>query len=80
MRVPFKAKHVADDDYLRYLCLHSFKLVKITDPKNWERKIIPNQNLAKLFLKQYEFSSYPYFSSKEKTGATSMIINLQAFP
>ncbi|MEK7586584.1 MAG: transposase [Patescibacteria group bacterium] len=78
---PFKAKHVADDDYLRYLFAYiHLNPVKITDPKNWERKIIPNQNLAKLFLKQYEFSSYPYFSSKEKTGATSMIINLQAFP
>jgi len=76
---PFRAKHVADDYYLKYLFAYiHLNPVKITDPQSWEKKIIPDINQAKDYLSRYRFSSLPYYLGEELPE--NKILNPKSFP
>ncbi|MFH1170154.1 MAG: transposase [Candidatus Vogelbacteria bacterium] len=76
---PFRAKHVDNDNYLKYLFAYvHLNPVKITDPQNWEKKIIPDVEKAKNYLSQYRFSSLPYYLGEKLPE--NKIINPKSFP
>ncbi|MEK7621646.1 MAG: transposase [Patescibacteria group bacterium] len=59
---PFKAQHVNDDYYLKYLFAYiHLNPVKITDEASWSGKRIANPATAKDFLNDYRFSSYGFY-------------------
>jgi len=75
----FKATHVDNDEYLRYLFAYiHLNPVKSLDPKNWENKIIRNQATAQNYLDQYEYSSYPHYSGRARPSDS--ILNPKTFP
>ncbi|HEY4476807.1 MAG TPA: transposase [Candidatus Paceibacterota bacterium] len=75
----FRAKHVAEDNYLKYLFAYiHLNPIKITDPQSWERKIISDINQAKNYLSQYRFSSLPHYLGEELPE--SKILNPKSFP
>ncbi len=76
---PFRAKHIVDDNHLKYLFAYiHLNPVKITDPQNWEKKIIPDIEKAKNYLSQYRFSSLPYYLGEKLPE--SKILNVKSFP
>ena len=75
----FQAQHVDDDEYLRYLFAYiHLNPVKVTDPENWENKIIPNATIAKKFLNNYRFSSYLHYLGEAREE--DVILNPSVFP
>ena len=74
----FKATHVADDNYLKYLVSYiHLNPVKLIDPK-WKEFGIKNKKAAEEYLKTYKHSSYQdYLGWKRVEG---MIINPSALP
>ncbi|MEK7621975.1 MAG: transposase [Patescibacteria group bacterium] len=76
---PFRAKHIAEDAYLKYLFAYiHLNPVKITDPENWEKKIIPNINQAKNHLSRYRFSSLSHYLGENLPE--NKILNPKQFP
>lgn len=75
---PFKATHVADDNYLRYLFAYiHLNPVKIVQP-SWPESGIAEVGQAAQHLSEYPFSSYPdYFGTDRPEKA---ILNRAAFP
>ncbi len=75
----FRAKHVDDDQWLRYLFAYiHLNPVKITDPENWEQKIIPDSEKALGFLRSYKYSSFlDHYGQTRVEGA---IIDRTVFP
>lgn len=75
----FRAQHVADDQYLRYLFAYiHLNPVKKLDPKNWKDKVIPNPTKALKFLETYHYSSFPYYLGQKRPE--NVIINPADFP
>jgi putative transposase len=59
---PFKARHVDDDVYLKYLFAYiHLNPVKVIDEESWSGKKIPNPKAAKSFLNRYHYSSYGFY-------------------
>jgi len=52
--------------------------IKSLDPKNWENKIIKNKTSAQDYLKQYEYSSYLYYSGQARPS--DAILEPATFP
>lgn len=76
---PFKAKHVGDDEYLRYLFAYiHLNPVKIIDPESWSGKKIKNPAKAKQFLDDYRYSSYGYYAGEK--SEQDKIIQPEVFP
>lgn len=74
----FKSVHADTDAYLKYLFSYThLNPIKTIDP-NWKEDGIKDKNKAKIFLREYAFSSYlDYFGINRKEGG---IINKQSFP
>jgi len=55
---PFRSKHVDSDEYLRWL--FSYILLNPLDihQKNWKEQGLKNKRAAKIFLKEYPYSSF----------------------
>lgn len=76
---PFRAKHVADDGYLKYLFAYiHLNPVKITNLQDWEKKIISNIGQTKNYLSQYRFSSLSYYLGEKLPE--NKILNPKSFP
>jgi putative transposase len=75
----FKAQHVDNDPYLKYLFAYvHLNPIKTTDPDDWERKVIRNKNQAREFLSRYDYSSYHHFINQPKPH--NIILSPSAFP
>ena len=75
----FKSQHISEDVHLKYLFAYiHLNPVKIHDPINWEKKIIPNPDQAKKFLNDYRFSSYQHYIGANRPE--DVILNRAAFP
>lgn len=75
----FRSEHLDDDRYLNYIYAYiHLNPVKIKDPKNWERKIIPRPAQALQFLKQYRYSSFSDYLGQSRTEGT--ILERKTFP
>ncbi|HUY62501.1 MAG TPA: transposase [Candidatus Paceibacterota bacterium] len=62
----YKAKHVSEDRYFRYLVAYiHLNPVKLLDP-SWKESGIKDSVRAERFLTQYAFSSYPDYSGEER--------------
>ena len=76
---PFRAKHITDDNHLKYLFAYiHLNPVKISDPQNWEKKIIPDINQAKNYLSHYRFSSLPHYLGEKLPEGK--IVSPKSFP
>ncbi|MEK7136228.1 MAG: transposase [Patescibacteria group bacterium] len=76
---PFRAQHISNDDYLRYLFAYiHLNPVKVRDPESWSGKKIKNPNQAKIFLENYRFSSYLYYVGQ--TSPENTILENKNFP
>ena len=55
---PFRSKHVDSDEYLRWL--FSYILLNPLDihQKDWEEQGLKNKRVAKIFLREYPYSSF----------------------
>lgn len=75
----FKAQHASEDRYLKYLLAYiHLNPVKMHDPENWEKKIVPDTEEAKKFLGDYRFSSYQHYLGANRPE--NAILNRSAFP
>lgn len=74
----FKARHVGEDEYLKYLFAYiHLNPIKILDPK-WRENRIEERAEAKEFLEKYRYSSYfDYRGVDRKEGN---ILNKKAAP
>jgi len=74
----FKAKHIDDDNYLKYLLSYiHLNPVKLIDLK-WKENGITDKVKAKDFLLEYKYSSYlDYIGVKRKEAS---ILNMESFP
>ncbi len=74
----FKAKHVDNDNYLKYLLSYiHLNPVKLIDLK-WKENGITDKIKAKDFLNEYKYSSYmDYVGIKRKEKA---ILNISSLP
>ena len=76
---PFKAKHVNEDEYLRYLLAYiHLNPVKINDPDGWQGKKILHPESVKQFLDYYRYSSYPNYIGRKRVE--DKILNREVFP
>lgn len=74
----FRAIHVDDDEYLRYLFAYiHLNPVKLIDPE-WKEKGIPDIEKAKEHLNTYKYSSYLDYVSQNRGELA--ILNKSAFP
>jgi REP element-mobilizing transposase RayT len=74
----FKSKHIGEENYFNYIFsymhLNPIKLIQ----NDWKEKGILNKNMAKSFLKNYEYSSFQdYFGLKRKQGN---ILDMNSIP
>ncbi|OHA60992.1 MAG: hypothetical protein A2556_02220 [Candidatus Vogelbacteria bacterium RIFOXYD2_FULL_44_9] len=75
----FKAQHVDSDEYLEYLLAYiHLNPIKTKDEESWSGKKIVDPVLAKEFLSNYRFSSYPNFLGKSRVE--DPILNLSDLP
>ena len=75
---PFRATHVTEDRYLKYLFSYiHLNPVKIIDPK-WKEDGIADRDGAKDFLSKYAYSSYPEYLGTSRREWK--ILNRVAFP
>jgi len=74
----FKAEHVGNDEYLKYLYAYiHLNPIKLIDPK-WKENGIKNYNNSLKFLRQYRYSSYDdYTGINRKEG---IILLKKEFP
>lgn len=74
----FKAEHVDNDRYLKYLYsyihLNPVKLIQ----KDWKDNGIQNKNEAIKFLNQYKYSSYSDYLGEDRVQ--NKILNTESFP
>lgn len=79
----FKAKHVTDDRYLKYLFAYiNLNPVKIIDTL-WKKRGLRDIEKTFIFLETYTFSSYfdlLHYNDNSKTRVESDILSLVAFP
>ena len=74
----FRALHVDDDDYLRYLLAYiHLNPIKLIDP-HWKENGIRNTREAKQYLAGYQHSSYLDYTEGERYERA--ILNPEAFP
>jgi putative transposase len=74
----FKAQHVDDDEYLKYLYAYiHLNPVKLIEPE-WKEVGIQNLPVAKKYLEKYRFSSYADYAMEER--AESAILTPSEFP
>ena len=74
----FKATHVDDDRYLKYLYAYiHLNPVKIIDPK-WKENGIRSRNTAKRYLDGYQYSSYLDFMGHNRLEGN--ILGRDSFP
>ncbi|MEK7662110.1 MAG: transposase [Patescibacteria group bacterium] len=74
----FKAKHIDNDRYLKYLFAYiHLNPVKLID-KNWKENVIADKKAAKNYLKNYKYSSYMDYQNKQRTE--KIILNKKVFP
>lgn len=74
----FKAKHVDDDNHLKYLFSYiHLNPIKLIDPE-WKENGIKDINRAKVYLEKYQDSSYLDYIGVLRQD--NLIINRQAFP
>ena len=74
----FKAEHLDNDVYLKYIFSYiHLNPVKLID-KNWKEKGIRNKKEALNYLAQYSYSSYTDYMGKERTQ--NRILNRKVFP
>lgn len=74
----FKATHVADDRYMRYLISYiHLNPVKLVEPK-WKKTGITNREHAERYLETYTPSSYPDHLGEERLEG--MILAREALP
>lgn len=76
----FKAKHVAQDEYLKYLFayVHLNPIGIIED--EWKEHHIQNKKKAEEFLAAYQYSSYLDYAKSANERPEQSIINKLAFP
>ncbi|MEK7567462.1 MAG: transposase [Patescibacteria group bacterium] len=74
----FKALHVENDEYLKYLFSYiHLNPIKIID-KNWKSKTLINTKNIKEYLENYSYSSYLDYVGKDR--AEKIILNKNSFP
>ncbi len=74
----FKAKHSADDDYLRYLFAYiHLNPVEHIEP-TWKERGIKNMKRVETYLANYVHSSYPDYIGVQRSEG--VILNRNAFP
>ena len=74
----FKAEHVNNDNYLKYLFAYiHLNPVKLIEPK-WKEVGIKNKARAKKYLKEYKYSSYVDYLGEDREE--KLILNKEAFP
>ncbi|MHB8860644.1 MAG: transposase [Minisyncoccota bacterium] len=74
----FKATHVADDRYLRYLISYiHLNPIKLIEPK-WKEVGISNKDHAERYLENYAYSSYLDYLGKERREG--VILAREALP
>ena len=74
----FKASHVNEDRYLKYLISYiHLNPVKLIDPL-WKENGIKNRHSAENYLRQYGYSSYPDYLGMSRIE--SKILNKKALP
>jgi len=74
----FKATHVADDLYLRYLISYiHLNPIKLIEPK-WKETGIADKTKAEQYLERYEYSSYLDYLGRERSE--EMILTREALP
>ncbi len=74
----FKSRHIGEENYFNYIFsyvhLNPIKLIQ----KDWKEKGILDKNIAKIFLENYEYSSFhDYFDLKRKQGN---ILDMNSIP
>lgn len=63
----YKATHVHDDRYLKYLLSYiHLNPIKLIEPK-WKETGIVNHSRAEKWLENYQYSSFPDYSGKNRT-------------
>jgi len=74
----FKAEHVSNDNYLKYLFSYiHLNPVKLIQP-DWKTAGIKDLNIVKNYLNKYYFSSY--LDHLGENRSENLIINKQSFP
>lgn len=74
----FKAKHVDEDNYLKYLLSYvHLNPVKIIEPA-WKESGISDREAAKKYLKEYQYSSYVDFIGQSREEKN--ILNVESLP
>ncbi len=74
----FKAEHVTNDEYLKYLFAYiHLNPVKLIDPM-WRKSGIKNTRVAKKYLSEYRYSSMSEWQGKRR--AESPVISPEVFP
>lgn len=75
---PFRAKHVDNDNYLKYLFSYiHLNPIKLIEPE-WKNTGVANKKVAEDFLKNYRYSSYDEYSGTEREEAA--ILTRSFFP
>ncbi len=75
---PFRAKHVDNDRYLKYLFAYiPLNPVKLIEP-NWKKEEINHLEKTKIYLENYKYSSYPDHLGKDRLEKN--ILDLGNFP
>lgn len=75
---PFRATHVNNDEYLKYLFAYiHLNPIKIIDPQ-WKEYGISNLPAAKQYLNEYSYSSYNDYMKDEREEG--VVLNREAFP
>lgn len=74
----FKAEHLADDNYLRYIYSYvHLNPVKLIDP-TWRKRGIRDKRKVKNFLENYKYSSYQDYVGIDRQE--KVILDKSAFP
>ncbi|MEK7576463.1 MAG: transposase [Patescibacteria group bacterium] len=74
----FKAKHISEDEYLKYLYAYiHLNPIKLIEPK-WKETGIKDKKQAAAYLKKYRFSSYLDFMGQSREE--KYILNRNEFP
>jgi len=74
----FKASHIDNDRYLKYLFAYiHLNPVKLID-KNWKKNGIAVKKVAKNYLENYKYSSYLDYQNKQRTEEE--ILSKNVFP
>lgn len=77
---PFRSRHVARDEYLKYLYAYiHLNPIGIID-SGWKKKHLRDSNAAKQYIATYPFSSYLDYHNSDKPRRQEVILNKLAFP